>query len=263
MKVLLVGDIVGRPGRNAFNQVVGRLKEEGRADVVIANGENAASGRGPTPEMANALLGAGADVITLGDHAWDSKEMVAGIDMESHVIRPANFPKSAPGKGFVRIETPEGPITVLQLICRVFMQPGYDCPFQMADRLLKGELAGDKVIFVDIHGEASSERMAMGRFLDGRVAAVFGTHTHCQTADERVFPNGTAYITDLGMTGPRDSVLGREVEPVVKKFLSGVPQKFDVAKGDPCLEGAIVDVDMKTGKARKIERIRIALQDQE
>ena len=261
MRVLLVGDIVGRPGRNAFNQIVGRLKDEGRVDFVIANAENAAAGRGPAPDVASALLGAGADAITLGDHAWDSKEMVAGIDMETQIVRPANFPKSAPGKGYVRVDTPEGPITVLQLIGRVFMQPSYDCPFQVADRMLKGELSGDKVIFVDFHGEASSERMAMGRFLDGRVSAVFGTHTHCQTSDETVFPKGTAYITDLGMTGPKDSVLGREVEPVIQKFLTGVPQKFDVATGDPTLEGAIVDVDMKTGKARSIERIRIRLED--
>ncbi len=259
MKVLLVGDIVGKPGRNAFVQIVNRLKGEGAVDFVIANGENAASGRGPTPEIANALISAGADIVTLGDHAWDSKDMVAGIDMEERIIRPANFGKGAPGKGWVRVETPEGPLVVLQLIGRVFMQPSYDCPFQMADRLLNGMLSSDKVVFVDFHGEASSERMAMGRFLDGRVSAVFGTHTHCQTSDERVFPNGTAYITDLGMTGPRDSVLGREVEPVVKKFLTGVPQKFDVAKGDPVLEGALVDVDMKTGKANSIERIRITI----
>lgn len=259
MRVLLVGDIVGKPGRNAFTQVAARLKNEGRVDFIIANGENAAAGRGPTPEIANALLNAGADVVTLGDHAWDSKEMVAGIDMEDRIIRPANFPKSAPGKGWVRVETPEGPLVVWQLICRVFMQPSYDCPFQMAERMLKGELSSDSVIFLDFHGEASSERMAMGRFLDGRVSAVFGTHTHCQTSDETVFPNGTAYITDLGMTGPKDSVLGREVEPVVKKFLTGVPHKFDVAKGNPTLEGAIVDVDMKTGKANGIERIRITI----
>ena len=259
MKVLLVGDIVGKPGRNAFVQVVRRLKDEGAVDFVIANGENAAAGRGPTPEIANAILSAGADVVTLGDHAWDSKEMVAGIDLESRIIRPANFPKSAPGKGYVRVDTPEGPIVVMQLIGRVFTQPSYDCPFQMADRMLKGELGNDKVIFVDMHGEASSERMAMGRFLDGRVSAVFGTHTHCQTSDETVFPNGTAYITDLGMTGPKDSVLGREVAPVIAKFLTGVPHKFDVATGDPTLEGAIVDVDMKTGKARGIERIRVRI----
>lgn len=259
MNVLLVGDIVGKPGRNAFTQIAAQLRAEGRVDFIIANGENSAAGRGPTPEIANAILNAGADVMILGDHAWDSREMVAGIDLEDRIIRPANFGKGAPGKGWVRVETPEGPLVVLQLICRVFMQPSYDCPFQMADRMLKGELGGDKVILVDFHGEASSERMAMGRFLDGRVTSVTGTHTHCQTSDNRIFPNGTAYMTDLGMTGPQDSILGREIEPVIKKFLTGVPQKFDVAKGDPTLEGAIVDVDMKTGKARSIERVRITI----
>lgn len=259
MKVLLVGDIVGKPGRNAFVQVAGRLKNEGAVDFVIANGENAASGRGPTLEIAQALLNAGADAVTLGDHAWDSKDMVANIDLEPRIVRPANFPKSSPGRGYYRVDTPEGPLTVVQLVGRVYMQPSYDCPFQLIDRMLKGELSGDKVVFVDMHGEASSERMAMGRFLDGRVSAVFGTHTHCQTSDERIFSGGTAYITDLGMTGPQDSVLGREVEPVIQKFLTGVPQKFDVAKGDPTLEGAIIDVNMTTGKANSIERIRVAL----
>ncbi len=258
MKILLVGDIVGKPGRSAFVQVVKQLKEEGRIDFVVANGENASSGRGPSPEIANALLSAGADVVTLGDHAWDAKEMVAGIDLETRIVRPANYPKSAPGKGWVRVETPEGPVVVAQLVGRVFMPP-VDCPFQAIDRLLKGELGGSKVVLVDMHGEASSERMAMGRFLDGRVSAVFGTHTHCQTSDETIFPNGTAYITDLGMTGPKDSVLGREVEPVLKKFLTGVPHKFDVATGNPTLEGAIVNVDMKSGKAVSIERLRIAV----
>ncbi|MCK5675738.1 MAG: TIGR00282 family metallophosphoesterase [Verrucomicrobia bacterium] len=259
MRVLLVGDIVGKPGRAAFLQVVNRLKAEDRVDFVIACGENAAAGRGPTLEIAQSLLNAGADVVTLGDHAWDSKDMVAGIDLDPRIIRPSNFSKGAPGKGWVRVDTPEGELVVIQLIGRVFMQPNYDCPFQEVDRLLNGNLDLGKVVFVDMHGEASSERMALGRHLDGRVSAVFGTHTHCQTSDETVFPNGTAYITDLGMTGPKDSVLGREVEPVVKKFLTGVPQKFDVAKGDPTLEGAIVDVDMKTGKANRIERLRIQL----
>lgn len=259
MKVLLVGDIVGKPGRAAFLQVVNRLKAEDRIDFVIACGENAAAGRGPTLEMAQSLLNAGADVVTLGDHAWDAKEMVAGIDLEPRIIRPENFSKGAPGKGWVRVDTPEGELVVVQLIGRVFMQPSYDCPFRAVDRLLSPSMGLGKVVFVDMHGEASSERMAMGRHLDGRVSAVFGTHTHCQTSDETVFPNGTAYITDLGMTGPKDSVLGRQVEPVLKKFLTGVPHKFDVAKGDPTLEGAIVDVDMKTGKANGIERLRIAL----
>lgn len=260
MRVLLVGDIVGKPGRAAFLQVVNRLRSEGRIDFVIACGENAASGRGPTLEIAQALLNAGADVVTLGDHAWDSKEMVTGIDLEPRIIRPSNFPAGAPGRGWVRVDTPEGELTVIQLIGRVFMQPGNDCPFREADRLLNGNLQLGRVIFVDMHGEASSERMAMGRYLDGRVSAVFGTHTHCQTSDETVFPGGTAYITDLGMTGPADSVLGREVEPVIRKFITGVPQKFDVAVGRPVLEGAIVDVDMRTGRADRIERVRISPQ---
>lgn len=259
MRVLMVGDIVGKPGRAAFLQVVNRLKAEDRIDFVIANGENAAAGRGPSLEIAQSLLNAGADVVTLGDHAWDAKEMVAGIDLEPRIIRPANFSKGAPGKGWVRVDTPEGEIMVIQLIGRVFMQPNYDCPFQAADKLLASAMNPPKVVFVDMHGEASSERMAMGRYLDGRVSAVVGTHTHCQTSDETIFPKGTAYITDLGMTGPKDSVLGREVEPVIAKFVTGVPHKFDVAVNDPTLEGAIIDVNMTTGKANSIERIRIAL----
>ena len=257
MKVLLVGDIVGRSGRKAFTQIVGRMRDAGEVDFVIANGENAAAGRGPTPEITQSILAAGADVIILGDHTWDSKEMVADIDLEERVIRPANFPKEAPGKGWVRVETPEGPVAVMQLIGRVFMQPHQSCPFTTADRILKGELANDKTIFVDIHAEATSEKMAFGRYLDGRVTSVTGTHTHCQTSDTRIFPKGTAFMTDLGMTGPQDSVLGREVEPVVGKFITGLPHRFDVATGDPALEGALVDVDMATGRARSIEALRL------
>ena len=258
MKILMVGDIVGKPGRRIFLQSVNQLKAEGRVDFVIANGENCAAGRGPTLEMAQSLLNVGADVVTLGDHAWDSKEMVAQIDLEPRVIRPENFSKGAPGKGWVRVDTPEGELVVIQLIGRVFMQPNYDCPFQAADRLLSPAMNFGKVILVDFHGEASSERMAMGRYLDGRVSAVVGTHTHCQTSDETIFPEGTAYITDLGMTGPKTSVLGREIKPVVQKFLTGVPHKFDVAKGEAVLEGVIIDVNMCSGKAESIERIRLS-----
>ena len=257
MKILMVGDIVGKPGRAAFTQGVARLKADGRVDFVVANAENAAAGRGPTPELARGILNAGADVITLGDHAWDAKEMVAGIDLESRIIRPANFPKGAPGKGWVRVETPEGDLVVIQLIGRVFMPP-FNCPFQEIDRLLSPSMGFPPVILVDFHGEASSERMAMGRYLDGRVSAVVGTHTHCQTSDETIFEKGTAYITDLGMTGPKDSILGREVEPVLKKFITGVPHRFDVAKKDPVLEGVIIDVNMHSGKAESIERIRLS-----
>ena len=257
MRVLMVGDIVGKPGRSAFAQGLRLLKKEDRIDFVIANGENAASGRGPTLEMAQSLLNMGADVVTLGDHAWDAKEMVKGIDLEPRIIRPENFSKGAPGKGWIRVDTPEGELVVVQLIGRVFMQPNYECPFATIDKLLSPSMNFGKAIFVDFHGEASSERMAIGRYLDGRVSAVAGTHTHCQTSDEQIFENGTAYITDLGMTGPSNSVLGRNVEPVIKKFCTGVPHKFDVAKGVSVLEGAIIDVDMLTGKARTIERIRL------
>jgi metallophosphoesterase (TIGR00282 family) len=185
--------------------------------------------------------------------------MVAGIDTLPRVIRPANFPRCAPGKGWVRVDTPEGPLVVMQLIGRVFMQPHYDCPFQAADRLLSPAMNWPKTVLVDFHGEASSERMAMGRYLDGRVAAVVGTHTHCQTSDEQIFPGGTAYITDLGMTGPSKSILGREIEPVVKKFTTGIPHRFDVAKEKPVLEGVILDVNLTAGTTRSIERIRLFL----
>ena len=257
MKILLVGDIVGKPGRNAFTQIVGRLRSEEAIDFVIANAENSASGRGPTPEIAHAILDAGADVIILGDHSWDSKEMVEGIDLEDRIIRPANFPKNTPGKGWVRIETVEGNIVVAQFIGRVFMQPHQSCPFEKADQLLNGELANDKIIFVDIHAEATSEKMAFGRYLDGRVTSVTGTHTHCQTSDARIFPKGTAFMTDLGMTGPQDSILGRDVNAVTKKFITGLPSRFEVASEDVALEGAILDIEMSSGKVNSIEAIRI------
>ena len=257
MNILMVGDIVGKTGRAAFFKAAEQLRSEGRVDFIIANAENAAAGRGPTPEIAETLLNAGADVITLGDHAWDAREMVSGIDLLPRVVRPANFPKGAPGKGWVRVETPEGELAVVQLIGRTFMVNPYDCPFQAIDRLLSPAMALPKTVLVDFHGEASSERMAMGRYLDGRVSAVVGTHTHCQTSDETVFPGGTAYITDLGMTGPSTSILGREIEPVVKKFITGVPHRFDVAKGDAVLEGVILDVHIPSGKTRSIERIRL------
>ena len=257
MKVLLVGDIVGRPGRKAFTQIVGRMRDAGEVDFVIANGENAAAGRGPTPEMTQSILAAGADVIILGDHTWDSKEMVAGIDLEERVIRPANFSKRGSGKGWVR-----GRDTG-----RAYCGDAghWTCIYAAASELSiyncrsdpQGELANDKTIFVDIHAEATSEKMAFGRYLDGRVTSVTGTHTHCQTADARIFPKGTAFMTDLGMTGPQDSVLGREVEPVIEKFITGLPHRFDVASGNPALEGAVVDVDMTTGRARSIEALRV------
>lgn len=253
MKILFTGDMVGSAGRQVFQRVTERLRDEGRIDLVIANAENAAGGRGPSPEIVGALFAAGAAALTLGDHAFDDKTLVALLETEPRLVRPANFPPTAAGRGITTIETDEGPICIISLIGRVFLDPA-DCPFRTADRLI--DMANAKTILIDFHAEATSEKIALGRYLDGRVTAVLGTHTHVQTSDETILPNGTAYITDLGMTGPKDSVIGREVEPVVQRFITGMPQKFDTAKKDPALEGVILDIDIQTGKARSIERIR-------
>lgn len=253
MKILFTGDMVGSAGRQVFQRVTDRLRDEGRIDIVIANAENAAGGRGPSPEIVEALFAAGAAALTLGDHAWDDKTLTSLLETEPRLIRPANFPPAAAGRGMTTIETGEGPICIISLIGRVFLDPA-DCPFRTADRLIG--MAQAKTILIDFHAEATSEKIALGRYLDGRVTAVMGTHTHVQTSDETILPNGTAYITDLGMTGPKDSVIGREVEPVVQRFITGMPQKFDTSNKDPALEGVILDIDIKTGKARSIERIR-------
>ena len=253
MKILFTGDIVGSAGRQIFQRITARLRDEGRVDFVIANAENAAGGRGPSPEIADAILAAGANAITLGDHAWDDKTIISFIETEPRIVRPANFPPDAAGRGITLIETPEGALCIIALIGRVFMDPN-DCPFRTADKLIARAAA--KTIIVDFHAEATSEKIALGRYLDGRVTALLGTHTHVQTADEIILPNGTAYITDAGMTGAKDSVIGRDVAPVVQRFLTGMPQKFETSNLDPALEGVILDVDMSTGKARTIERIQ-------
>jgi len=253
MKILFTGDMVGSAGRQVFQRVTQRLKNEGLIDLVIANAENAAGGRGPSPEIVEALFAAGAAALTLGDHAWDDKTLIPLLETEPRIVRPANLPPAASGRGMTTIETDEGPICIISLIGRVFLDPA-DCPFRTADRLIG--MAKAKTILIDFHAEATSEKIALGRYLDGRVTAVMGTHTHVQTSDEALLPNGTAYITDLGMTGPKDSVIGREVEPVVQRFITGMPQKFDTSKKDPALEGVILDIDIQTGKARSIERVR-------
>ena len=253
MKILFTGDMVGSAGRQVFQRVSQRLKDEGQVDLVIANAENGAGGRGPSPEIAEAILNAGAAAITLGDHTFDDRKLIPMLQTDPRIVRPANLPPEAAGRGMTTIETDEGPICIISLIGRVFMDPA-DCPFRTADKLLN--LVNAKTIFVDFHAEATSEKIALGRYLDGRVTGLFGTHTHVQTSDEAILPKGSAYITDLGMTGPKDSVIGRDVEPVVQRFITGMPQKFDVSKKDPALKGVIVDVDMATGKARSIERIR-------
>lgn len=255
MKILHVGDIVGSPGRTAFARVVTRMKAAGQVDVVVANGENAAGGRGITPALAEELFAAGADVITLGDHTWDQKEILPYLDQERRIIRPGNFAPECPGRGDVSIETPAGPMVVATVIGRVFMNP-VDCPFRSIDQTLRRYSDPPALIMVEIHAEATSEKIAMGRFLDGRVTSVAGTHTHVQTADEALLPLGTAYITDLGMTGPKDSVLGRAVEPVLHRFRTGLPARFDVATDDVVLEGVLITVNPRTGRAKSIRRVR-------
>ena len=255
MKILMVGDIVASAGRNAFAQVVTRLKHEGKVDFVVANAENAAGGQGITGALATEVLNAGADVITLGDHTWDQKDLAAYFDREDRVIRPLNFAPGCPGKGFVTIKTAWGGVTVVNLVGRVFMRP-YDCPFRAMDALLAKEPGLGRVILVDLHAEATSEKIAMGRYLDGRVSCVAGTHTHVQTSDETVLPRGAAYITDLGMTGGKDSVLGRDLKSVTNMFLTGMPSKWETAKNDVVLEGLIATIDEATGKAKSVKRIR-------
>ena len=255
MNILHVGDIVGSPGRMAFARVSARLRNDKKVDFVIANGENSAAGKGITAAIADELFSAGANVITLGDHTWDQKEIVTAIDMIPNLIRPANLAPGCPGRGIVTVETPLGKVTVISLMGRVFMQP-VDCPFRAIDSILQKQPSMGSIIMVEIHAEATSEKIMMGRYLEGRVTSVVGTHTHVQTSDETILPKGTAYITDLGMTGPKDSIIGRDIVSVRQKFLTGMPAKFDVAKDDVALEGVIISIEESTGRARKITRVR-------
>ena len=255
MNILMVGDIVGSPGRKMFARVVGQMKQRCAVDFVVANAENAAGGKGANRAIIEELLGAGADVLTMGDHTWDQKEIIPVFEVEKRIIRPANFAPGCPGRGLVSIDTPKGRVTVMNLVGRVFMPPT-DCPFRTADALLSKEPNLGKVIVVDIHAEATSEKIAMGRYLDGRVSAVVGTHTHVQTSDEAILPKKTAFLTDLGMTGPKDSILGRDLASVLAKFTTGMPSKFEIAEHSVALEGALIDVDETTGRARRIVRVR-------
>ncbi len=254
MKILMVGDIVGSPGRRMFKEVVARFKASGEVDFVVANAENSAAGRGLTGALAEELFDAGADVLTMGDHIWDQKTLRPYLETEKRVVRPLNLPSEVPGRGYVSIESAFGKVTVINLIGRVFMKP-YECPFKAVDALLKKIDTGN-IVIVDIHAEATSEKIVMGRYLDGRASIVVGTHTHVQTSDEAILPGGTAYLTDLGMTGPSGGSLGRDLDQVVDIFLTGLPSPFKVAKGPAVLEGLIVDVDRETGKAKSIKRIR-------
>lgn len=256
MRILFIGDVVGKPGRMCVQQWVPRLCEELAIDFVIANGENSAGGLGATPDTLNELLGAGVQLITLGNHTWRKKELARSLESFPNVIRPANFPPDVPGRGSAVVEAASGRrVAVLNLIGRVYMEP-QDCPFRLADTAVERLSQEADLVLVDFHAEATAEKVAMGWFLDGRCAAVLGTHTHVQTADERVLPGGTAYISDVGMTGPFDSVIGMERAPILQRFLDGMPVQFQVARDRPGLNGVVVEVDDATGLARSIERVQ-------
>lgn len=257
MKVLFIGDIVGEPGRRAITRLLHKVVAQHAVDLVIGNGENVAGGFGITPELAHDLYEMGLSVITTGNHAWDRKEILDFIRHERRLLRPANYPDGTPGRGSVVVETPGGErLGVLQLMGRVYM-PTLDCPFQVARREIAQLKAETPAIILDMHAETTSEKMAMGHFLDGQVAAVVGTHTHVQTADERILPKGTAYITDIGMTGPVDSVIGIKKELAIEKFLTQMPRRFEVASGPAIFSAVLIELDGRVGKAIHIQRLRI------
>ena len=257
MKVLFIGDIFGEPGRRALARAVPRLVAQRQVDVVIGNGENAAGGFGITPELAEELFDLGLAVITTGNHAWDKKEILDYFPREPRLLRPANYPSGVPGNGSVVVESAGGEqLGVLQLMGRAYM-PTLDCPFQVAKKELVALKKRTVAVIVDMHAEATSEKMAMGHYLDGEVVAVVGTHTHVQTADDQILPKGTAYVTDIGMTGPLHSVIGVKKELAIEKFLTGMPRRFEVASGPSVFCAVLLELDARLGKALSIERIRL------
>ncbi len=258
MRILFIGDIVGEPGRKAVKNLLPKLRDRQRLDFIIANGENSAGGSGITPKTAEEIFSAGVDVITSGDHLWDQKEVVELLCNEPRFVRPLNYPAGTIGQGSVVIQKGSlPPVAVLNLQGRTFM-PVLENPFQLGRAEVERLRQQTKIIFVDIHAEATSEKIALARMLDGQVSAVIGTHTHVQTADEQIFPGGTAYLTDAGFTGPHDSVLGREIQPIIKRFLTNLPQRFEVAKGRALLQGLVVEIDDSTGQAIGVLRLSAA-----
>jgi metallophosphoesterase (TIGR00282 family) len=257
LRVLAIGDIVGKPGRFFLKERLQEFRTRMGVDFCLANGENAAGGSGLTPDTAAEIFKSGVDFITTGDHVWKKKEILRSLKNDAPILRPENYPEDSPGNGFMVMRTDRGcDIAVILLVGRVFMAP-VDCPFRAVDRALERISGRAKIFLVDMHAEATSEKIAMGYHLDSRVSAVFGTHTHVQTADERILPGGTAYITDLGMTGPLHSVLGRRVDRVLNKFVTGLPSPFDVAGGAVQMCGAMIDIDPETGRAHAIERVKL------
>jgi 2',3'-cyclic-nucleotide 2'-phosphodiesterase len=259
MKILFISDIIGKPGRQAIRELIPGIVSRHEVDLVIANCENAAAGFGVTRDVVEELYDSEINVLTSGNHIWDKKEINEFIGDFDTLLRPANYPTGTPGKGSVVISSNSGiPIGIINLMGRVFMTP-LDCPFRVAEKEIEKLRKETRIIVVDIHAEATSEKEALGWFLDGRVSAVIGTHTHVQTADERILPEGTAYITDAGMTGPFNSIIGIRKDLILDRFLIQTPNKFVVAKDDVRLQGVIIDIDEQNGKARDIQRIAVHL----
>ena len=259
MNILLIGDIVGQPGRNAIKELLPKLKETHNIEFTLANGENTAGGNGLTPKLSEELFSYGIDVITSGDHIWKNKEILKIIDQDSRILRPANYPSGAPGRGHeVFLTTVGNKVGIINLMGRVFMAP-LDCPFKAATKIVNELSPRTSTILIDFHAEATSEKIAMGWHLDGRVSCVAGTHTHVPTRDHRILPCGTAYVTDLGMVGSQDSVIGVEKEPVLRRFLTQMPARFEPAKDNVWLYGVVVSIDPETGRATFIKPISEAL----
>lgn len=260
MKLLFIADIVGQPGRRAVKELVPRLRGKHQLDVVVANGENSAGGSGITVKTAEEIFTAGVDIITSGDHLWDQKEVTDLLAHEPRFLRPLNYPPGTLGQGSLVFDKPGSPkLAVVNLQGRTFMPP-LDNPFHSALAEIKRLHQTTRCIFVDFHAEASSEKVALARMLDGQVSAVIGTHTHVQTADEQIFPGGTGFLCDAGFTGPHESVIGREIQPIVQRFLTNMPQRFEVARDRVLLQGALVDIDELTGRALRIQRVSEPLQ---
>lgn len=257
MRVMILGDVMGRPARRAVRDLVPALIEKEEIDLAIANAENAAGGMGVDIKSANELLSAGVQVLTSGNHIWKKKEIYPFLDDHASLIRPANFPAGAPGKGWCLWQRNGLRALIINLQGRVFMPNHVDDPFRCVDEILKQQGVNSRVVIVDMHAEATSEKYAMGWYLNGRASIVYGTHTHVQTADERILPAGTAYITDVGMCGPLDSVIGMEKETVIRGFITQLPRQFEVAQDNVVLQGIVVDVDETNGQAREIRRLRV------
>ncbi|MEA3305645.1 MAG: TIGR00282 family metallophosphoesterase [Candidatus Omnitrophota bacterium] len=260
MKILFVGDVVGSPGRKAVCKLIPEIKKREKIDFVVVNAENAAGGSGLTPRLAEELLSCKADVLTSGDHIWKKKEIIPILDEEKRVLRPANYPPGTPGMGWGVYSVGKSKVGVINLVGRVFME-SVECPFRAARSIVEKIKSETPIILIDMHAEATSEKIALVWYLDGMASAVLGTHTHVQTADERIYPKGTAFISDLGMTGPHDSVIGRKVEQILARFITQLPTRFEMAEKNIQLNGVIVTIDKKTGKALEIKRVNERLEE--